>query len=420
MVNRTGQRALIGKVNMDRNSPDFYKEQTMQSIEDTEQFIRYVLQQTPVGREALERVDASADKFSAVYTQLMAAAGGASNGNAAKRLAAGSPPRSPSLEAIPEGGAEDSTTTTTGSSTTPTDESSSPGVDSSAKPFFDLSQSEIQHFHASCGVDLLNRPDTPRVLPVITPRFVPTCSDPMMHQLGVLSHRYGVPVQSHLSETVAEIAWVKSLHPEFEMYADVYKHHGMLHERTIMAHCTHAGAAERRLLKETGTGVVHCPSSNFNLGSGVLNIRRMLNEGQKIGLGTDVAGGYSASLLDAIRQTILASRVSSMGVLAHAETDDPVQELGGNRAEELYPSLSYKEAFYLATVGGAQVLGMDKVVGNFLVGKKFDALVVDVDVDDSPIDTFDHDDASARFQKFLYLGDDRNILRVFVDGKHVL
>ncbi len=99
---------------------------------------------------------------------------------------------------------------------------------------------------------LLNRQNTPLILPCITPRFVPTCTEKMMRGLSGFSRKYGLPLQSHLSESIGEIAWVKSLHPECEDYTDVYKRFGSLHSASFMAHCVHSDPHERQVLKETG------------------------------------------------------------------------------------------------------------------------------------------------------------------------
>jgi len=322
-----GQRAFVGKVSMDRNSPDFYIEDTDKGVQEAWDFAVRTLRRYPAGARLVEAADAD-----------------------------------------------------------PT-------------PTFRPERS------------LLNSPqEVPLVLPCVTPRFVPTCTAEMLEKLGSLSAKYGLPMQSHLSESTGEIAWVKELHPECSTYAQVYNQFGLLHSGAYMAHCIHSDDEERRLLLSTGCGVVHCPSSNFNLMSGVMDCRRFLAEGVKVGLGTDVAGGHSPSMLDAIRQAIVASTVTA---LRHKD--------GGSEAKAgpAPAPLSYKEALYLATMGSAQVLNMDRVVGSLEVGKKLDVLVVDVDSPGSAIDCFDREDVEERVQKWLFLGDDRNIDAIYVDGKLV-
>lgn len=99
---------------------------------------------------------------------------------------------------------------------------------------------------------------------------------------GQISAKYGLPVQSHLSESPGEIAWVSSLHPEHATYAEVYYHHGLLHHGTYMAHCCHSDEIERGYLAQSGCGVVHCASSNFMLGSGVMDVRKFIEEGIQV------------------------------------------------------------------------------------------------------------------------------------------
>ena len=318
-----GQRAYIGKVSMDRNSPDFYIEETSKGCKDAELFVRTVLAKSEKGQAFLDRVDS------------------------------GSPPA------------------------------------------------------------LMNDPQaTPLILPAITPRFVPTCTAEMMAELGRIGAKYSVPMQSHLSENKDECAWVASLHPDIKGYARVYDEYNLLNDKTCMAHCVYSDLEERALMKKNGCGVSHCASSNFSLCSGVMDVRVFLQEGLKVGLGTDVAGGYSCSMLDAMRQSLTASIVSSI------RRRDANEANNEGEGEPLAP-LSYQEAFYLATMGGAEVLNMDKVVGNFAPGKRMDALVVDLNVADSPVDIFDFETLSEKFQKFIYLANDRNITHIYVDGRLV-
>lgn len=105
----------------------------------------------------------------------------------------------------------------------------------------------------------------------------------MLGKLGALAAEYNVPVQSHLSENLAEIEWVKALFPDRKSYTDVYDHYGLLTSKTVMAHCIYLSDDEIETIKARGTGVAHCPTSNFNLTSGVLNAVKLLNMGVKVG-----------------------------------------------------------------------------------------------------------------------------------------
>ena len=254
-------------------------------------------------------------------------------------------------------------------------------------------------------IDHISSLNSTRITPVITPRFVPTCSSNLLRDLGALANLKNLPITSHISETIDEIAWVKSLHPDKESYAHVYDSFGLLNARTIMAHCIHLSDPERALVKTNQVGISHCPSSNFCLQSGVLNVRRWMLEGvDKIGLGTDVGGGYDCCILDAIRQALTASKIVHM----QSKTSNSV-----------YPPLTLEEAFYMATLGGARVMNLQDTIGNFVKGKALDAILVDLDHHDHPIHTFPHDSLHDKFEKFLYLGDDRHLKRVFVGGDDI-
>eukprot|EP00615_Pteridomonas_danica_P010673 CAMPEP_0114335134 /NCGR_PEP_ID=MMETSP0101-20121206/4854_1 /TAXON_ID=38822 ORGANISM="Pteridomonas danica, Strain PT" /NCGR_SAMPLE_ID=MMETSP0101 /ASSEMBLY_ACC=CAM_ASM_000211 /LENGTH=352 /DNA_ID=CAMNT_0001466655 /DNA_START=64 /DNA_END=1122 /DNA_ORIENTATION=+ len=236
-------------------------------------------------------------------------------------------------------------------------------------------------------------------------QFVPSCTSEMMHGLSAISSKFSdkpgsqLPVHSHLSESKPEQAWVKELHPESETYAHVYADHGLLHEGAYMAHCVHCCDSEVDILLEHRTSMVHCPLSNFMLESGVMNVRKMLEKDVKVGLGTDICGGYALSMLDCMRQTVIASRTASF-------TDATTKPI------------TMTEAFYLATKGGAEVLGLSGVCGDLTPGKQCDVLIVDTAA--QPIDLFGFETLEERFEKFLFVGDDRNIKQVFVDGKQVV
>ncbi|CAG8669685.1 7229_t:CDS:2 [Dentiscutata erythropus] len=243
------------------------------------------------------------------------------------------------------------------------------------------------------------------VTPIITPRFAISCTSKLMNSLGEIAKKHKIPIQSHLSENTAEVATVNELFPHHADYTTVYDHHKLLNHRTIMAHCIHLSPQERKLIKERNVGISHCPNSNFALCSGVCNVRQLLDEGIKVGLGTDISGGFSKSILDSIRNASIASRV----IYISSKTNDKV-----------YPHLTLPELTYLATMGGAQLVNLEDVIGNFTVGKEFDALLIDSEAEGSSMQIFDDIDTIDRiFEKFMFLGDERNIKAVFVKGRKV-
>ncbi|XP_008140300.1 guanine deaminase [Eptesicus fuscus] len=243
-----------------------------------------------------------------------------------------------------------------------------------------------------------------RVKPIVTPRFALSCSETMLAELGNIAKTRDLHIQSHISENPDEVKAVENLYPSYKNYTDVYDKNNLLTNKTVMAHGCYLSAEELDVFRERGAAIAHCPNSNLSLTSGLLNVLEVLKHDVKIGLGTDVAGGYSCSMLDAIRRAVMVSNT----LVITKENED---------------SLTLKEVFRLATLGGSQALGLDKEIGNFEVGKEFDALLINPKASDSPIDLFcgDFSDTSDAFiQKFLYLGDDRNIEEVYVGGKQVV
>jgi len=309
-----GQRAFVGKVNMDRNAPESYCETTADSLAETERFVEGMLSDAESGGRGAE-VEPSSGVCS---------------------------------ECVPLG---------------------------------------------------------PAAQPVITPRFVPTCSAELMEGLARIAARHQLLVTSHISENAGEIEWVKSLHPTKESYASCYDYPGLLGRRTVLAHGVYLGESERALLKSRGASVSHCPLSNMMLRSGMLNVRRLLDEGVTVSLGTDVSGGASPSMLQSIREAL---KVSNLVSLAEGRP-------GGG----MWEPLSFTEAFHLATAAGARSLGVDGLTGDFSTGSLFDAVVVDPEAPASPFELYEGDGALASFEKWMQLGDDRNTAEVYVQGSRV-
>jgi len=235
-----------------------------------------------------------------------------------------------------------------------------------------------------------------RVKPIITPRFVPTCSFELLKGLGALAKKYNTAVQSHLSENFGEIGFVKELHPEQENYASVYNAAGLFGQvPTIMAHCVHVTDEEIELMVKNQVFVAHSSNSNCNLASGIAPIRKLIQKGVPVGLGSDISGGHTIAMMDII---VNSAQVAN---LKWVETDK--RDI----------ALSTPELFYLATKGGGKFFGK---VGSFEEGYEFDALIID----DSSLPSFKPLTIEERLQKFLYTGDERNIAFRYVAGKLVL
>ena len=241
-------------------------------------------------------------------------------------------------------------------------------------------------------------------LPILTPRFIPCCTDRLMEELRQIQMAYGIPVQSHLSESKGEIDFVKLLRPDNSFYGDSYNEYDLFGKnddnntdvKTVMAHCVWSTDEEVELMRANGVFVAHCPASNLNLTSGIAPIRKYLDLGLNIGLGSDIAGGHSESIFRAITDTIQVSKMYFRMV------------------DECCKPLVFSEAFYLATKGGGAFFGK---VGSFEEGYKFDAVVLDDRVLPHPQTL----NLAERMERAVYLGlDEKNITAKYVAGKKIL
>ncbi|MBQ0070458.1 MAG: amidohydrolase family protein, partial [Spirochaetales bacterium] len=194
--------------------------------------------------------------------------------------------------------------------------------------------------------------------PIITPRFTPSCTDDLMEKLGEIRKEYDLPSQPHLPESFGEIETVKKLVPSAPFYGEAYNMFGLFggDHKCIMAHCVHCSDPEIALMKKNHVFVAHCPECNANISSGISPVRKYLEAGLDVGLGSDVAGGTTesifASMIEAIRVSKLYWRIVDSGKAP----------------------LTFPEAFYLATQGGGKFFGK---VGSFEDGYELDAIVLD-------------------------------------------
>lgn len=232
-----------------------------------------------------------------------------------------------------------------------------------------------------------------RLLYAITPRFAPTSTPAQMALAGRLFREHpGVFLQSHLAENRAEVAWVAQLHPEARSYLDVYERAGQLGMRAVFAHCLWLDDTDRLRMAERGAAMSFCPTSNLFLGSGLFDLRRARALGVRVGLGTDVGGGTSLSMLQTLNEAY------------------KVLQLGGQ-------SLSAASGFHLATLGGAHSLYLDDRIGNFAPGKEADFVVLDPRA--TPL-LARRSAACATLEERLFvlmmLGDDRAVAATYVMG----
>ncbi len=230
----------------------------------------------------------------------------------------------------------------------------------------------------------------------VTPRFSPTCSEQQLQKAGQLLKEYpDVYLQTHLSENPSEVSWVKELFPQRKNYLDTYDHAGLLGKRSVFAHCLHLTDDEWQRMAESHSNIAFCPTSNLFLGSGLFHLSRAVKQKINVGLGTDIGGGTSFSLLQTLNETYKVLQL---------------------RGEQLSPF----KGFYLATLGGAKTLDMDDLIGNFAIGKEADFIVLDKA--STPLMTFRMSQCKDLFEQlfvFSMLGDDRAVKQTWSAGNLV-
>lgn len=230
----------------------------------------------------------------------------------------------------------------------------------------------------------------------LTPRFAPTSTAEQLAVTGKLYAEYsGLYLQTHLSENLQEMAWIKELYPTARDYLDVYDQFGLLGPRSVFGHGIHLSDLEVERLTQTGSGIAFCPTSNLFLGSGLLDMGRLERAGVAVSLATDVGGGTSFSQLRTL-----------------AEAYKVLQLQGQN----LHPL----KGFYMATLGNARALHLDHCIGNFEPGKEADFVVINLGA--TPLQVLRHASALTLAEKLfalMTLGDEHNIAHTYVMGKLV-
>lgn len=228
---------------------------------------------------------------------------------------------------------------------------------------------------------------------VITPRFSPTSTPEQLRALGALwAEHPDCLMQTHLSEQVDEIAWVKGLFPEARDYLDTYEAFGLLGENGVYGHAIHLEPREIVRLKEVGAALAHCPTSNTFIGSGLFDMAGMTAAGLRVGLATDTGGGSSFSML----RTMAAA-----------------YEVAQLRHHPLHPA----QLWWLATQGSARALKIDGLVGNIAPGMEADLIAVDLA--STPLIAQRAVRAESFWEELfptIMMGDDRAIAGVWVGG----
>lgn len=257
------------------------------------------------------------------------------------------------------------------------------GLRDTAQSAYDQSRVLLEHWHG-----------TNRLGYAITPRFSPTSTPEQLEALGALwAENPDCLMQTHLSEQTDEIAWVKELFPNTRDYLDTYEEHGLLGENGLYGHAIHLEPREIDRLRETGAAVVHCPTSNTFIGSGLFDMSGLMATGIRVGLATDTGGGSSFSML----RTMAAA-----------------YEIAQLRRTALHPA----QLMWLATVGSAQALKLDTKIGNVAVGMEADLIAIDLG------STPAIDQRASRAEDLweaifptIMMGDDRAIEQVWIAGQ---
>ncbi|MEM8629646.1 MAG: guanine deaminase [Pseudomonadota bacterium] len=230
----------------------------------------------------------------------------------------------------------------------------------------------------------------------VTPRFSPTSTPDQLSAMGALwAEHPGCLMQTHLSEQTDEIDWVRELFPDHRDYLDTYEAHGLIGPGALFGHAIHLEPRERDRLRESGSSLIHCPTSNTFIGSGHFEMAGLADTGHLIGLATDTGGGSSFSML----RTMAAA-----------------YEIAQLRGTVLHPS----QLVWLATAGSARAIGMESLIGTLAIGSEADLTVLDLASTPAIAQATDRagDIWQALFPTMM-MGDDRAVRDVWVNGRVV-
>lgn len=259
------------------------------------------------------------------------------------------------------------------------------GLRDTAQSAYDDSKALLERWH---GVDRLGY--------AITPRFSPTSTEAQMDALGALwAEHPDCLMQTHLSEQTDEIEWVLSLYPSARDYLDSYERHGLLGHNGLYGHAIHLEPREKDRLREVGAALVHCPTSNTFIGSGLFDIAGLMAQGQRIGLATDTGGGSSFSMLRTMAATY---------------------EVAQLRGTALHPA----QLLWLATAGSATALRLQDQIGNIAPGMEADLIALDLASTPAIAQRADRaEDVWEAIFPTIMMGDDRAIAQVWISGAKV-
>ena len=264
-------------------------------------------------------------------------------------------------------------------------------MDSNSPPFLCESTEESLR---STERFLAEHQDSRTVRPILTPRFAPSCSEPLLKGLGKLAQKYACGLQTHLAESIAEVRWMHELFPAYKSDADLYENAGLLEcGPVIFAHVIFPEEEDLALIRRHSAVSVHCPDATVNITAGIMPLAALQEQGFRLALGTDVGSGAGCAVYRQIAQAVQLSKLKEFF------------EPDGNAR------ITFANAFYMATKGGGSVFDR---VGSLEKGYRFNALVLD-----GLEDSFAPLSPEKRLERFCYAGDDRNITARFLDGKPI-
>jgi guanine deaminase len=230
----------------------------------------------------------------------------------------------------------------------------------------------------------------------ITPRFAGTSSAEQLTGAGKLHQAYpDTWIQTHLSENLQEIAWVREVHPDTDDYLNVYEKYGLVNDRSVFAHCIHLSDSEISRLADRDARIAFCPSSNLFLGSGLMDLDGLRKAGIKVSLASDVGGGTSLSMLRTMGEAYKVCQMRGF-------------------------SLSAMDALALTTLGNAEALQLDHAVGNFMPGKEADFLLLNPDSTDVMSRRMALcNDIEEEMFVYVTLGDERTVAETYIAGERI-
>lgn len=233
-----------------------------------------------------------------------------------------------------------------------------------------------------------------RVKAILAPRFAPTCSKPLIDGLGKLAAKYECGVHTHLVESLWEAEEALRLFPEYGSDAEIYERAGLMnHGPSIFAHVIFPSKEDIRILKKHGSYAVHCPDATTNIIAGIMPVQRLNEQGMKITLGSDIAGGHGIAIYKQVARAVQLSKLKEFYEPSESKT------------------ITLTQAFYHATKEAGSAFGK---VGSFEKGYLFNALVIDTMEDPWMTMT-----AEERLERFCYIGDDRNIRARYIEGREL-